>query len=110
MMQQILRVDAAAIDRHGVQTWHNPLKQLLAHKIARIFKHHFVAAAGERIEDQAQTAAVAAGDQHLFGGTREPAGDIQIAGDGLAQGIPAQHWRVEHLFRAHRARRLACQQ
>jgi hypothetical protein len=93
-----------------VQARHDPLEQLLAHKIARIFKHHLVAAAGKGVEDQAQAAAVAAGDQHLLGGAGQPARDIEIAGDGLAQRIPAQHRRVEHLLLTHGARRLARQQ
>ena len=71
--EQVVRIDAAAIDRHGVQARHDPLEQLLAHKIARIFKHHLVAAAGKGVEDQPQAAAVAAGDQHLFGGAGQPA-------------------------------------
>ena len=70
--EQVFRVDAATIDRHGVQARHDPLEQLLAHKIARIFKHHLVAAAGKRVEDQPQAAAVAAGDQHLLGAAGEP--------------------------------------
>ena len=71
--QQVFRIDPGAIDRHGVQARHDPLEQLLAHKVARIFKHHLVAAAGQRIEDQAQATAVAAGDQHLLGSAGESA-------------------------------------
>ncbi|SSW85465.1 Uncharacterised protein [Klebsiella pneumoniae] len=108
--QQVVRVDAAAIDRHGVQARHDPLEQLLAHKITRIFKHHLVAAAGEGVEDQPQAAAVAAGDQHLLGGAGQAARDVEVAGDGLAQRIPAQHRRVEHLLLTHGPRRLARQQ
>ena len=68
MTEQVVRIDAAAINRYGVQAGHDPLEQLLAHKIARILKHHLVAAAGKRVKDQAQAAAVAAGNQYLFGG------------------------------------------
>ena len=64
--QQVVRIHPCAIDRHGVQAGHNALEQLLAHKVARILKYHLIAAAGERVEDQAQAAAVAAGDHYLF--------------------------------------------
>ena len=108
--EQVVRVDAAAIDRHRVQARHDPLQQLLAHKITRILKHHLVAAAGEGVEDQPQAAAVAAGDEHLFSGAGQAARDVEVAGDGLAQRIPAQHRRVEHLLLTHGPRRLARQQ
>ncbi|MNY64614.1 hypothetical protein D3C86_2017560 [compost metagenome] len=67
--QQIISIHSRTIYRHGVQAGNEAFKQLLTHKIARIFKHHLIATAGKRVQNQTQTAAVTAGYQHLLSRT-----------------------------------------
>ena len=93
MAQQMIDIDPVAIDRHIVQVGRDPLQQLLPEKVAGILKQHLVARLRQHRQNQPQVGAVAAGDKDLLRLTVEPARNVEVAGDRLAQRRVAHHRR-----------------